>query len=253
VTAPPRVSIIVVADGPWDETFRCLTALAQGAAGVPHEVIVVDDGTSDETAAALARLPGITSLRGDVPQGFAAAASAGASHARAPLLAFLHADAAPHPGWLAPLVRLADADPAIGAVSSRLLGPSGLVEADGVIFTSSDEHPMVPVAVGAGEPGIPSLEVSEVPAASCVALLVRREPFEAVGGFDQGLGGAAPDLDLCFRLRARGLLVLVARESVAVHQARCSGEISDGDIATLTQRWLAAVPLAQPVSPAAGP
>ena len=49
-----EVSVVVVADGPWEETAACLSALARAVAGISAEVIVVDDGTTDGTAAALA-------------------------------------------------------------------------------------------------------------------------------------------------------------------------------------------------------
>lgn len=242
----PRASVVVVADGPWDDTFRCLSAVARGAAGIDHEVIVVDDGTADETARALPRLPGLTTLRGDAPQGFAAAAQAGLLQARAPLVAFLHADAEPHPGWLAPLIKLAEEDDRVAAVASRLLAPTGLIEADGVALAYAAPYPITPVPVSAGEPGVPSVAVTEVPAASSASLLVRKAAFEAAGGFDPGYAGAAADLDLCLRLGEAGGLVLAARESVAVHHGRCSGEVRDEDAARLTRRWLGRVPLFDP-------
>ena len=249
----PRASVVVVADGPWDDTFRCLAALARGAAGVDHEVIVVDDGTADETAMALPRLPGVTSLRGDAPQGFAAAAQAGLLQARAPLVAFLHADAEPHPGWLEPLVRLAEDDERVAAVASRLVAPTGLVEADGVALAYASPYPITPIPVGAGEPAVPSAAVTEIPAASGAALLVRKAAFEAAGGFDPAYAGPAADLDLCLRLGEAGGLVLAARASVAVHHGRCSGEVRDEDAVRLTRRWLGRVPLFDPDAGRADP
>jgi GT2 family glycosyltransferase len=250
---PPRVTVIIVADGPWDDTYRCLSAVVRGAAGLAYEVIVVDDGTTDETDRALQHLDGITAMRSDHRQGFRPAATAGLQVATAPLALLLHADAEPHPGWLEPLVTLAEADPAVVAVSSRLLAPSGLVESDGTVFAFAAPYPMTPVAFGAGEPGVPSGEVSQVPAAPAVSLLLRREAVAAVGGFDTGFEGPAADLDLCLRLGAQGGVVLVAAASVAIHHGRCSPDISDADAARLTTRWLGRVPLLDPSGRAALP
>jgi GT2 family glycosyltransferase len=192
---------VVVADGPWEETLGCLTALARAAHGLEHEVIAVDDGTADETALALPRLPGLTALRGDQRQGFAAAANAGAALARAPLLAFLHGDAEPHPSWLAPLLRSAAEHPEAAAVGSALLRPDGLLE-------------------GSGEPAVPSTVLERVGALSSAALLVRAAPFAAAGGFRAGAPGAEGP-DLCARLAAAGGIVLLSRESSALHRGRC--------------------------------
>jgi GT2 family glycosyltransferase len=238
-----RVTVVIVADGPWDDTFRCLQALAVGSAGVDHEIIVVDDATGDETAAALPRMPGITAVRTDEPRGFAACAAAGAGLARAPLLAFLHADAEPRPDWLATLAALAEGDEHVAVVASRLVTPGGCVESDGMVFAYASPYPMTPVAVGAGDPVEPGGRVTEVTAAQAVALLVRRASFEAVGGFDATLSSPAADLDLCLKLRTAGGTVLIASESVVVHHARCSGEISDEEMTLLTRRWLGRIPL----------
>ena len=161
-------------------------------------------------------------------------------------MAFLHADAEPHPGWLEPLVRLAEEDERVAAVASRLLAPSGLVEADGVALAYASPYPITPVPVSAGEPGVPSVAVTEVPAASSASILVRKAAFEAAGGFDPAYAGPAADLDLCLRLGEAGGLVLAARQSVAVHHGRCTGEVSDLDAARLTRRWLGRVPLFDP-------
>jgi len=240
---PPQVSVVVVADGPWEETLRCLLAVARAAGDVRHEVIVVDDGTADETALALPRLHGVRSARSDDPRGFPSAANAGAALARAPLVAFLHADAEPHPGWLAPLVALAEGDAAVAAVASRLVAPSGLVECDGLALLYGAPYPIVPSPVGGGEPAVPSAEVSQVPAVLSAALLVRADRFRGCSGFDEELGPVAADVDLCLRMRQLGGVVLVARESVALHHGRCAGELSNEDAAELSRRWLGRVPL----------
>lgn len=197
----PLVSIVVVADGPWEETLRCLTALARATAGLAHEVIVVDDGTADETAVALPRLPGVVSIRGDTPQGFALAANAGASVARAPLIAFLHGDAAPHPSWLGPLLEAA-ADPSAVLIGSRLVDPQGDLE-------------------GTSEPAVPRPGVSSEEPCSAAAMLVRREAFLAVEGFRGGGSGWALAEELAARLGLPGGRGVVARASSVRHQGRC--------------------------------
>jgi GT2 family glycosyltransferase len=242
----PTVSLLVVADGPWADTYRCLNALIAGAEGVPHEVIAIDDGTTDDTGLALPRLDGVTALRSDTPRGFAAAVNAGAEVARGRYLAIVHADAEPQPGWLAPLVALLDGDPGVAAAASRLVTPDGAIESEGIAFAYAAPYPLTPIPNGAGRPALPSDEVLEVPAAPATALLVRAEAFRAVQGLDAARGGVAGALDLCLRLGAAGGKVLLARGSSAIHHGRCSPDISDADAAWLIRRWLGKVPLFDP-------
>jgi len=245
-TENPLVSIIVVADGPWADTFRCLQALVSGAAGVSRELLVVDDATADETQLALPRLEGVTALRSDERRGFASAANAGAAMARGRHLAFLHGDTEPQPGWLGPLSALLEADPGVAAVASRLVTPDGAVESDGIAFAYAAPYPLTPVAHGAGAPALPADDVLEVPAATAAALLVRADAFRAAQGFDAGHGAVASALDLSLRLAEAGGKLLVARASTAVHHASCDVDISDADATWLTRRWLGRVPTFDP-------
>jgi GT2 family glycosyltransferase len=239
----PTASIVIVADGRWDETFRCLRAVQQGAAGIAHEVIVVDDGTQDETRLALPRLHGVTTLRGEAPVGFVRAANAGASVARGRFIAFLHADAEPHPGWLEPLVGMANGDATVAVAASRLVTPDGFVESEGIAFAYAAPYPLTPFMHAAGEPALPASDALEVPAASFAAALVRADLFHAVQGFDEAYGGPAGEIDLCLRLRVTGRRIVVARASCATHHARCPGDLTDADASRLTRGWLGKVPL----------
>ncbi len=242
----PDVSIIVVADGPWAATYKCLTALLEPAAGVSRETIVVDDGTTDETPLALPRLEGITALRADEPRGFCRAANAGASAARGRYLYFLHCDAEPQPGWLSPLLALAESDPTVMVVASRLVTPDGAIESEGIAFAYASPYPLTPVAHGGGAPALPSMDTLIVPAAPAVALLVRADDFRRAQGFDAGHGAVASALDLCLRIGAQGGQVLVARNSTVIHQGSCQGDIADRDAAWLTRHWMGKVPLLDP-------
>lgn len=239
----PAVTVVVHADGPWDETLRCLRALDEAAEGVPHERLVLDDGTADGTRRGLERLRDVAVARTAERVGFARAANAARRLVRAPLVAFLHADAVPNPGWLAPLLRAAEADPGVAAVASRLVDPTGLVEADGILFAYAAPYPITPIPHGAGVPALPAFDAISAPAASAAALLVRAARLDEVGGLDEAFGPAAAGLDLCLRLRAAGGEVLVHRESAAVHAGRCPGDLSTADAARFTRRWLGKLPL----------
>jgi glycosyltransferase involved in cell wall biosynthesis len=106
--------VVPVSDG-WTTNLRCLLALAERSGGVRREVIVVDNGSTDETQLALPRLEGVRVIRNERDEGFAHACNQAAAGAQGDVLVFLDRDAEVGAGWLQ---RLAAhfADPAVAAV-----------------------------------------------------------------------------------------------------------------------------------------
>jgi GT2 family glycosyltransferase len=243
-TSPPTASLVVVARGPWDDTFRTLLALVPAAQGLSSETIVVDDGTADETRAALSQLDGLTVLRNESPHGLAAAMNQGAAVARGRYVAFLQGGCEPRPGWLAPLVAIAEGDPDVAVAGSRTVTAEGAIEQDGIALAYASPWPLAPWRACAGEAAAASEEVSEVPAVSSAAMLVRRDVLEALDGFDEDLWDGGEDVDLCLRAAGLGGKVLLARASVAV--APAAAALSARSAALLNRRWLGRAPLFDP-------
>ncbi len=96
----PLVSIVVPAWNKWEYTYRCLLSLLRNTSGAAFETLVVDNGSTDETAVALPQLEGIRVLRNAENLGFARACNQGAAAARGRHLLFLNNDIEALPGWL---------------------------------------------------------------------------------------------------------------------------------------------------------
>ena len=118
-TEPPHVSVIVPVLNDEDGLRRCLDALMAQSTTHRFEVIVVDNGSRDETVAVATSHPIKPSVRTEHRRGSYAARNAGIQAARAPLLAFTDADCEPGPGWLDQgIAALQEADAAGGRIDT---------------------------------------------------------------------------------------------------------------------------------------
>ena len=183
----PEISVVV----PTHNRRALLARTLAGALdqeGVDHEVVVVDDGSSDGTAAFLSTIddPRLRVVRHDRAEGVAAARNDGIAQARGAWLAFLDDDDLWSPGKLA---RQLAASGHCGWVYS----PAVVVDRrDRVI---GEEKPPPGDAIGAA-----LLRFNAIPA-GCSNVLVRRLVLESAGGFDPELRMFA-DWDMWLRLAA---------------------------------------------------
>ena len=224
-------ALIAVADH-WDET----------------EVIFVDNGSTDGTAAFLMTLGApfrvVTNARN---MGFAHACNQGATAARGAYLIFLNNDTVPQPGWLTALAGAMIGPLAPAVVGARLLCPDDTIQHAGLGFNARDE----PVHLAYGEPAEGAASQSRaVPAVTGACLMVERERFLASGGFDEGYINGFEDLDFCCRMRAEGGTVWYEAGSVIYHFESASDGRYRSDVANYDRfqsrwaEWLAADPLA---------
>ena len=213
----PICSIVIPVHNHAALTQQCLDTLLAGHGSEPQfEIVVVDDASTDDTPELLAsygehiRVVTQTSNRG-----FAGTCNAGAEIARGNFLVFLNNDTVPTPGWLTALVRDADAHPAAGVIGSKLLFPDDTVQHAGVAFGSSG----LPHHIYAGFPkDHPAVNISrrfQVVTAACC--LVRRQAWDAAGGFDTSFVNGWEDVDFCLRLGAAGHEIRFCHESVVYH------------------------------------
>ncbi len=212
----PLLSVVVPVHGKWEYTRECLASIEQHHPAIPFEMLVVDDASPDRTAELVSACPGVRLVRTERNVGFVGACNLGARHARGAYLLFLNNDTEVQPGALDALVDAADSDDRIGLVGAMLVYPDGrLQESGGIIWADGSGwnygrgHD-----AGAAEFGARR----DVDYCSGAAILVRRELFEQVNGFDQRYAPAYyEDTDLAFAIRATGHRVIVEPRAVVVH------------------------------------
>ena len=212
----PHVSIIIPVYNKMEYTVACLRSLAEHAQATPFEVIVVDDGSTDATPERLVQIAGIRTLRNARNLGFIGSCNAGAQQAQGEFVVFLNNDTIVTAGWLQALMRCLLEEPDAGLVGAQLVYPDGrLQEAGGIVF-----------ADGSGwnygrfdDPNDPRYSFRrEADYCSGAAILLRRDLFRELGGFDARYAPAYyEDTDLAFAVRAAGKKVLYEPRSVVVH------------------------------------
>jgi GT2 family glycosyltransferase len=225
----PIVSIILVA---WNSAIympRCLSGLVAQTYS-DFEVIIIDNGSSDEALSGLEEKYPILNLRVERLQknlGFAVANNIGARLANGKWLALLNADAFPAPDWLEQLVQAADDNPGFTFFTSRQIqantpelldGTGDAYHVSGFAWRQHYNHP-------ASKYGFQSAEVFSACAA---AALYSRDDFIKIGGFDEDYFSYFEDVDLGFRLRLTGGRCLYVPEAVVHHIGSAStGKASD--------------------------
>lgn len=204
-----RASVIVHAPDGVERTFQVLRSLVAEVDPGETEIVVVDDASTDETARLLAHFGEVVRVvRSEVSLGLVESRNRGAAVARGAHLVFLSNDAVVTRGWLKSLVETAEGDAKVGAVGSLLLSPDGRVREAGAIIWRTGEV----CGYGRGK----SAEdrrftfAREVDYCSGASLLVRKDLFDRLGGFDPRYtpAGGYEDADICMGVRALGFKVI---------------------------------------------
>lgn len=213
--AEPVVSIVIPALDKLAYTLCCLSALSRHALAASFEVIVVDDGSTDGSPELLPRVPNLVYVRNDATLGFVRSINRGARAARGRFLMLLNNDTQVQPGWLDELVA-AFGDPAVGIAGSKLIYPSGHLQEAGAVLRADGSVELVGLN---DDPARPEYNVRrEVDHCSGASLMIRRQLFLELGGFDEAYAPAYfEDCDLSLRVRSRGLKVVYVPGSLVVH------------------------------------
>ena len=204
-----QVSFIIPLFNNLALTRACVASLqATLPAGLTHEIILVDDGSTDDTRSWLATLgPPFRVVLNDRNLGYAAANNRAIAIARGDVLALLNND----------LVFL----PRAGLIGNiQLDAGTGAIDHTGIIINQQGK-PVHDRALPARRSRLFS-SVRPVPALTGACVLVKRALWQQLGGFDEGYVNGGEDVDLCFRARAVGRTNAVALRSVVRHHISAS-------------------------------
>lgn len=228
--SPPAVSVIVVAYQSGPTLIRCLDALAAQTFG-DFEVILADNASTDGAPQAAAQAhPEVRFVENGANLGFTAGVNRAARLANGRWLALINPDAYADPDWLAELTAAADAYAEVRCFGSRQLMAQDPSRLDGLGDVMS--LPGFPFRGGyrGRDPG--PLPVGEAFSACGGAMLVDRELFLAMGGFEERLFCYCEDVDFGYRLRLAGEPTLIVPSAVVRHEGSAASGGARSDFAT---------------------
>lgn len=249
-----RVAIIIPTKNHGDLVRQCIDSINATVAGVEYDIVVIDHASDDPATVTYLKspLPQVTVLRYEGPFNFSrinnwavAQLSGNYSH-----YLFCNNDIeALEPGWLEHMLELAQ-QPGVGIVGAQLLYPDRVsiqhagvcVGAFGIAEHYGKFLRLPPDRIDASYMGrlIVTHEVSAVTAA---CLLMRRDTFEAIDGFDEGLAVGFGDVDLCLRALTQGWRILYCPQATLLHHESFTRGKTVGydphpeDSAKFSKRW----------------
>ncbi len=234
-----KVSVVIVNWNSGPFLGRCLASLR--AQSPVSEIVVVDNGSSDDSLAPARALHNVKVIEVGTNLGYAAAANLGIDWTELPYILISNPDVEFCPGALASLARVLDTVPSVGLAGPRLLNADGSYQPsvrrfptpllwlfDGTLI--ADLWPNNPCRHWLLASDRPAGSSGPVDWLSGAALMARRSAVDHVGKMDPGYYMYSEELDWCRRFRQLGWQVWYEARASAVHH----GQISSSQVPVQT-------------------
>lgn len=242
----PLVSIIIPYHNCRKLTEECLRSLAAHSGGVTHEILLVDDASTEQPDLdALPNRAAIRVLRNEARRCYSENNNLAAAVARGAFLVLLNNDTLVTPGWLRALVAAARREEHLGVLGNKHLYPdSKLLQHCGMAF---DEKGF-PYHLSPGtDPDAPAVNVRrEFQCVTFACVLIPAQVYRELGGLDTAYRNGFEDVDFCLRARAAAYRVVYNPGSVIFHygQQTPGRQVNDdANARTFQQRWAGKVEL----------
>ena len=231
----PELSVLIVNWNTRELALKCLEALPPGIGDVDYEVVVVDNGSVDDSADALSRRPDITLITNDENLGFAAAVNQAYRRSRGELVLLLNSDVELTEGAVETLVRFLRANPAAAGAAPLYVDPDGTPQPFHFRFptfatTLENGSSLFRLLLPGSERRLREYRMLDddfskprpVPQPSASCLLLRRSCLPQEEVFDERYPIFFNDVQLARWLASRDRALWVVPEAVVAHDAHAS-------------------------------
>ena len=245
------VSIVIPAYNNFNYTKQCIFSIFKNHPLLNFEIIIVDNGSTDETKEYFAKFNGLNNFRfisNDENLGFAKASNMGAKFSNSENILFLNNDTVVSKGAIDELYYSITAGSAeslkIGAAGPLLLYPDKKIQEAGIVFSEN----LVPYNAysrtdisGCRQSDIKNtIYIRSYNALTAACLMLKKEIFDAAGGFDDGYINGFEDVDLCLKLREAGYKLIFNPKSIIFHFEEKTAGRKKHDIENINrfmERW----------------
>lgn len=225
----PEVSVIIVTWNAASYIATCLESLMDDLKSIYHEIVLVDNASSDGTAELVQeRFPRITLIKNSQNVGFARACNQALLAKPADYVLFLNPDTKVLPGAVGTLIEFMKNHPRTGAVGPTLLNPDGSSQLTGnaapslknlfyEIFFLDRVFPKSRIFGRHKMSYLDRTDSLEVDWTMGACLMMRKSALDKVGAYDENFFLYFEETDLCLRLKKAGYQIYVAPQARVIH------------------------------------
>ena len=220
----PCMSVVVVAWNSGSSLGQCVDSLRASAkeARAPIELVVVDNGSTDDAADVLPLEPDDVLVRNPLNAGYGVAAAQGIARSSGAWILLVNPDLVVAPGFVAALITAADASgPEVATLvpEMRFATPPDVVNCRGLTVDEIGIPAEIDAGVPVVEPPTPSVRVLGGSSGCC---LLRSEHLRRVGGPEPMFFAYLEDVDLALRLDCAGYGTVFVPDAIAYHEGSAS-------------------------------